>query len=293
LKRITLTAPAKLNLSLEVIARRPDGYHEIRTILQTIDLADRVAIEAADELSLRTGGAGYAAGPDDDALKAARLLAKAVGRDLAAAIQIDKRIPAGAGLGGGGSDAAAVLRGLNRLFALGLSRGRLAELASEAGSDAPFFVYGGAALAEGRGQQVTPLPDIPTAWLVLLVPPLSVPRKTQTMYAALTEADFSDGSRTAALAESIRAGRPVEDAALHNAFERAAAAVFPQLPLYRDGLRRAAGRGVHLAGAGPSLFALCRSETEAREIASRVDGQGAPVYVARTTTAAEATKMRG
>jgi len=168
-----------------------------------------------------------------------------------ARIRLDKRIPVAAGLGGGSSDAAAALRGLNKLWKLGRSDAQLAEAGAGLGSDVPFFLYGGTALAEGRGERVTPLLAPPPVWLVLLAPPFELPAKTKRMYAALTPTDFSDGSRTEALVGRIRGGGPVDDSGLYNVFERVAYEVFAGLDAYRDALLMAGARHVHLAGLGP------------------------------------------
>jgi 4-diphosphocytidyl-2-C-methyl-D-erythritol kinase len=206
-----------------------------------------------------------------------------------------------AGLGGGSSDAAAALRGLDELWRLGYGDARLAEISAGIGSDVAFFVHGGTALAEGRGERVTPLPDLPPTWLVLLVPPFRLPEKTRRMYSALTPGDFSDGARTEALLRRLNRGLPIADAELYNAFQRVAYEVFEGLDAYRDALLAAGARRVHLAGSGPALFALGPDEGAARAIHDRLRPPGgqaprrAPVWalVVRTLTAAEARVMEG
>jgi len=281
-------APAKINWTLEVLGRRDDGYHEIRSVMQTIDLCDDVSVGESDELRLEVGGE-LEAGEDDLALKAARLLAEKVGRELPALIRIEKRIPVASGLGGGSSDAAAVLRLLNRLHGLRLSREEMAELAAGVGSDAPFFVYGGTALVKGRGERVTRLPDVPEAWFVLLVPPVSLAGKTRRMYEALSEDDFGGGLRTKAIGEAIKTGGMIEEGLLFNGFERAADDMFEGLDGYREALLEAGARAVHLAGSGPGLYALAPGEKEAGKMASGVKLLGGRIFVARTMGAQEAT----
>jgi len=301
-----LIAPAKINWTLEVLGR-PDsyrGYHEVRSVMQTIDLCDEVRLEPAEKLTLVT--AGEHAPPEDDlTMRAACELAEAAGQHHGATISLRKRIPAAAGLGGGSSDAAAVLRGLNRMWGLGLGRERLAEIAARIGSDVAFFIYGGTALAAGRGERITPLPDAPVTWLVVLVPPLTLAEKTKRMYAALTAADpsagsgqalrrgsgqaFGDGSRSEALAGRIADGEPVEDGWLCNSFERAAYESFSGLASYRDALLAAGARRAHVAGSGPALFALAGSEGEARAIRRQLPtAGGGDSFLARTMTAGEA-----
>ena len=181
-----LSAPAKVNLTFEALGRRADGYHEVRTVLHAISLADEVAFAPADELRLVVEppvGAEAAdaralspvvsapTGDDNLVLRAARLLRREAGVTAGAAIRLRKRIPVAAGLGGGSSDAAATLRGLRRLWGLDLDADALRELAAQLGSDVPFFVTGGAALGEGRGERLTPLPPAQGRVVVMAPPP--------------------------------------------------------------------------------------------------------------------------
>ncbi len=283
-------APAKINWTLEVLGKRPDGYHEVRTVLQTIDLCDEITLEAADALSLDVTGA-HSASDDDHTLAAARLLGRAMGKDLPARIHAVKRIPVGAGLGGGSSDAAAVLRGLRALYGLTVGDAELAGLAAAIGSDTPFFLSGGSALGTGRGDVIERLPDVPEAWLVVLVPPISLADKTRRMYAALEASDFSDGQRTASVAAGIRRGEPAGRESLVNAFDDAGTRVFEGLEGYRAALRAASGVEAHLAGAGPGLFSVHASGAEAERAAARLEAEPARVFVARTLGAGEATRL--
>jgi 4-diphosphocytidyl-2-C-methyl-D-erythritol kinase len=289
-----LYAPAKINWTLEVLGRPPEAdYHEVRTVIQTVEPCDALDVAPADGLEMEVEGVLEPL-EDDLVLRAAALLGGGGGGG--ASICLSKRIPLAAGLGGGSSDAAATLRALNELWRLGYADAQLAGMGAGIGSDVAFFVYGGTALAEGRGERVTPLPDVPPTWLVLVVPPFRLPEKTRRMYSALTLADFTDGSRTEALLRRLRQGRPIADEGLYNAFERAAYDVFEGLHAYRDALLAAGARRVHLAGSGPALFALGPEEEAARAVYDRLRppaGQAAgraPVWaqVVRTLTAAEA-----
>lgn len=180
-----LSAPAKVNLTFEALGRRADGYHEVRTVLHAVSLADEVAFALADELRLvveppiaeppgdgaLSSAASAPTGDDNLVLRAARLLRREAGVTAGAAIRLRKRIPVAAGLGGGSSDAAATLRGLRRLWGLDLDADALRELAAQLGSDVPFFVTGGAAFAEGRGERLTPLPPAQGSVVVMAPPP--------------------------------------------------------------------------------------------------------------------------
>ena len=205
-----LRAPAKINLSLEVLGRRPDGYHEVRSVLQAVDLADWVEIEEADALTLHVEPEGAAPAEENLVLNAAQLLRGATGATRGAAITLRKQIPVAAGLGGGSSDAAAALLGLGRLWALDLDQAQLGALAARLGSDVPFFLGGATALASGRGEQLEELPAPVERFAVIVTPTTGGDeRKTARMYGLLDSRAYSDGSRTAETARRIHAGEPV------------------------------------------------------------------------------------
>ena len=286
-----LCAPAKINWTLEVLGHPPQAdYHEVRTVIQAIDLCDILEFGAGEGVRLEVQGPHEASG-DDLVLRAAALLDGGGGRG--ARIRLRKRIPVAAGLGGGSSDAGATLRGLDELWGLGLGGDRLAEMAAGLGSDVPFFLAGGTAVAEGRGERVTPLPDAAQTWLVMMAPPIAPADKTRRMYAALKPSEFSDGSRTAALVTAIREGRSVADGGLYNVFERAAYSAFAGLEAYREALLAAGAQRVHLAGAGPALFALAEDEASARAMLSRLRVPGGEAFAVRTLTAAESLRREG
>lgn len=260
-RSLHLLASAKVNWSLEVLGRRDDGYHEVRTVLQTIALADCLTLTPAEGVTLSLGGeAGYLATEptaENLAYRAAELLRERTGYGGGGHIEIEKHVPVAAGLGGGSSDAAATLRGLRQLWELSISNEALASLAAELGSDVPFFLRGGAAFAAGRGETLEPLPDLLKQSVVIVWPqPRPQAEKTATMYAALRRIHFTDGSRTERLAERLRAGEPVRDEDLYNVFE----AVLPEVdPEAAEVFEQAAEIGVgqpHLCGSGPALFYL-------------------------------------
>lgn len=283
-------APAKINWTLEVLGRREDGYHEVRTVMQTIDLCDELDVAESSGFEVHVEGAAI---PRDENLvhQAAELLAEATGRPLRAEIRLRKHIPPAAGLGGGSSDAAATLRALNRLWRLDLGIEALASVAERVGSDVAFFLRGGTALVAGRGEQVLPLPDVPETWLVVAIPEHELADKTRRMFGELSPGDFSDGSRSQKLAEGLRRGEALDADALCNAFERAADVVFDGLEAQRRLMQQEGAGKVHLAGAGPSLFAVCAGESEARGLAGRLSAAGLRSVAARTLGAVEATAI--
>lgn len=272
---LTLLAPAKVNLSLEVLGRRSDGYHEVRTILQAVGLCDEVRLFPADSLSLAVEPPGAAPVDGNLALDAANSLRDAAGVRAGARIELVKRIPAAAGLGGGSSDAAAALLGLRRLWEIPMPNGALAEVAAVLGSDVPFFLRGGAALATGRGADLEALPSPCEPYVVLLLASDSpgMEAKTARMYGLLERAHYSDGAATREAARRLRAGEPVAPA-VRNVFDAVAARAHPGHEARLRAFEAAGARNPRLAGAGPSLFALAQGEAEAAAISDRVTAQG-------------------
>ena len=297
--RVSTLAPAKVNWTLEVLGRRPDGYHEVRTVLQTVALCDRVRVSPAADLALAlTGPVGQAGAPlagmpapENLAYRAARLLRdRAGGRALGARIELEKAIPADAGLGGGSSDAAATLRALDRLWGLGLPPGELARLGAQLGSDVPFFLFGGTALGRGRGDEVTPLPDVPSLRLLLVVPRRRPARKTATMYAHLRPDHFSGGEASERLAAAISRGVAPSDDDILNTFELIAAEVLPEAAAAAERCQ-SLGLRPHLAGSGPAQFVLLRPDAESAPLREALSAAGFDVFEAVTMAASAATAV--
>ncbi len=253
-RRIEIDAHAKVNLTLEVLRRRDDGYHEIVSVIQTIGLHDTLTLEPDEELTLKCDVPELESA-GNLALRAARLLRDHSGHPDGAAIGLTKRIPVAAGLGGGSSDAAAVLVGLNRLWGLGMSPQELIPVAASLGSDVPFFLSGGTAMVQGRGERVRPLPPADIPWFVILAPAIQVSDKTGSVFSRLTEAQFTPGQLTRKLEARIRGGGDVPPQFLFNVFDDVAPEVFPNLRRYWDAFRLMGAREVHVAGSGPSLYA--------------------------------------
>jgi 4-diphosphocytidyl-2-C-methyl-D-erythritol kinase len=288
---LRLRAPAKINWTLEVLGKRPDGYHEIRTILQTIELSDWLTLTPHDSIALSvTGEAGPLAGQPlaaNLAYRAATLLRRKLDVGRGARIELEKRIPVAAGLGGGSSDAAAVLRGLRALWRPDISDDQLASIAAELGSDVPFFLRGGCALAAGRGDVLASLPDTPRQRLLLAWSPRQrAAEKTGRMYAALRKEHFTDGARTERLAEHLRGGRPIVNRGILNAFDRV-------LPLVDAAFARTleempAARGPHLCGSGPAVFFLLEPEQPIEPLRRALEELGLRAAETRTLSSDEA-----
>lgn len=281
---LTVRAHAKVNLALEVLGRRADGYHDVATVLQTISLHDDLTLTPAPDLSLRCDVPGLD-GPDNLAWRAAELLRSDTGSRAGAAIALRKRVPIAAGLGGGSSDAAATLRGLDALWGLGLGPDRLAEMAARLGADVPFFVRGGTALAKGFGERIMPLPPSSERWLVLVSPDATIERKTATLFGSLRPEHFTRGEAAAAVADAARRGEPWPESRMVNAFESVADGLFPHLATCRRAMTEAGAGRVHLSGTGPSLFALVEDEAAGRGLAERLEEQGLSARVVHTVGA--------
>lgn len=275
---LTIHAPAKVNLVLEVLGKLGD-YHRISSIVQAIDLCDVLSFEPHGDVCFECDDPALE--HDNLVVRAAALLRARTGCGLGARIQLHKRIPRSAGLGGGSSDAAATLLGLNELWRLGLSTHELVDLGAGLGSDVPFFIYGGTALVEARGEVVTPLPSLPSTYFVLLVPPLPMMAdKTRQMYARLSSARFTDGRLVQESVAALRHGMTISHATMMNAFERVAFDLLPELDQYRKALLEAGAPAVHLAGSGPCLFTFFSVKEKAAELFSSLSEQEMECYLA-------------
>jgi 4-diphosphocytidyl-2-C-methyl-D-erythritol kinase len=267
-------AHAKINLTLDVLGRRSDGYHDLASVMQTIALHDtlRFQVSASGQLGFHCDVPELNT-PDNLVVRAMELLRRESQRpDLGMRVELQKETPAQAGLGGGSSDAACTLAGLNQRWELGVPETRLIELAALLGSDVPFFVYGGTAEIRGRGERVTPLPPVEPLWLVLAKPATSRV-STAAVFAALGPAGYSDGSSTDLVATSIREGGPIPFQRLTNALLPGVLQMFPEITWARERLLAAGAHDVCMSGSGPSLYAPFRQ----LDAASRVFHQAREV----------------
>ena len=285
---LRLRAPAKLNLYLRVLGKRPDGYHEIETLFERIDLADELAFEAhPDQLLLTCDDPTLSCGEDNLVFKAAHLLQQVSGAARGARIQLIKRIPIAAGLGGGSSDAAATLLGLNQLWGLRLKPGRLQELSTSLGSDVPFFLAESPwAIGRGRGERCEPL-DLPRLAHVLVVPNArlstreiygsegfdpSTPESRDGLTAArpsliMVRHAFSNGPAAAGLAR-----------VLWNDLEPEAIRRCPVISLIQTHLRALGCLSARVSGSGPAVFGLCGDAAQAEAIAGALQGKADPFW---------------
>lgn len=285
----TLIAPAKINLYLEILGDRPDGFHELIMILQSIELADYIEINPNGRQKFRLY-CSHPQVPTDEknlAYRAAELMGKSFPKHFAnygaVDITIDKRIPVAAGLAGGSTNGAAVLVGLNLIWELGLTQPELQTLAQQLGSDVPFCVSGGTAIATGRGEKLDPIKDLDHLWLVLAKYTsleLSTPWAYQTYRQQFQESYISDTARIESRTHQVHSG-PLVSAILakdnrkighllHNDLEKVVLPAYPQVAKLREIMQQAGGLGTMMSGSGPTVFTLCETVTEAKKIQSQI-----------------------
>lgn len=299
---MTLTCPAyaKLNLFLEVTGKRPDGFHNLESVFLAIDLADTLSAEPRDDgrIGLACDAPGMPPEAENLAVKAAAALRRKVGGGAGIQFHLEKRIPMGAGLGGGSSDAAAALVLTNRLWGTGLSRRELAEIGAGLGSDIPFFLYGGSCLCQGRGEKITLLPPCPRApEMGVLVANLH--SDTGAAYRGLS----LPGRGEAVPAESFVAAWREGDAEgmrkhAFNRFEKTVFAAFPELGALHGALARGghaarlsgSGSGMWFFGAADAVNEFLHTDPEARELAERLELRAIPVEPAASRVPSEFKK---
>ena len=288
-------ACAKVNFTLEVLGKRVDGYHALRSVVMPVSLADTLELEATDDGSV-TSDTGYA---DDLCVKAARVLRARCPGAAGVRIRVEKRIPAGGGLGGGSADAAAVLRTLNRLWGCGLSLEALVALGSDVGSDVPALVLAqelnGPVLMEGRGEAVSPLfdkasADLPHSPFSILHSPLALVLvnpgvfcSTPEVFRRCTPRVTNEGTILYNMRTALASGDVLRiAAALTNDLEPPAVALHPEIGAARDALEAAGATGVLMSGSGSTVFGLVPTESRGREIAAVLEAQGFRAWSVRT-----------
>lgn len=264
---IKLLSPAKVNLTLEILGLRPDGYHEIRSIMQPISLFDEVIIELGEGtgIELESSGIETPSGKENLAWRAAELFLKESGLEHKIKISIKKRIPPGAGLGGGSGNAAAVLVGLSRATRA-LSEAELLKIAPRIGADVAFFVRSQTALIEGVGDKVTTLRDFPVFHYVILCP--NIHSSTEQVY---KKWDELDGNKTESRRDRVNEvvemfSDNTESPPLQNDLEQAAISLHPEIKSFKEILLSLGLKSVLMSGSGSSVFAIFRDEDEAYEI---------------------------
>jgi 4-diphosphocytidyl-2-C-methyl-D-erythritol kinase len=285
-KELHLNAYAKVNLGLDVLQPRDDGFHEIETVLHTVALHDDIFLrEQGDGIRVTSAGESIPTGPDSLVYRAAAMLREQHGITRPVEIEIRKHIPVAAGLGGGSADAAVTLMGLAQMWKIRLDGRELMTLAARLGSDIPFFLTGGAAVARGRGERVQRLPALPATWVVLARP--RIPVLTQWAYGQIRAQEIARRPDIAGLAEAIRRRDvPAVGRLLCNVFEDVVAAHHPVVAELKARILRGEAYGAAMTGTGPTVFGLMANEAAARRVAEAL-GAMPDVDVIVTRTFAE------
>jgi 4-diphosphocytidyl-2-C-methyl-D-erythritol kinase len=275
-------AYAKINLTLDVIGHRTDGYHELATVMQTVDVHDTLCLTTNGDGSVRVDCTRPDLSNEENlAAQAARLVRERFALSQGILIELRKRIPVAAGLGGGSSDAAAVLLALRQWWRLPLSLSELQALAATLGSDVPFFLTGGLALCEGRGERVTPLAALwPSSirWLLLLKPAIGI--ATASVFRKLTASDYSDGSHSRALVGTLQEGCLPQPEDFYSSLERGVLEQYPEVARAKADLLQAGASIVRLSGSGPTLYAPFPDLSSARRVQEQLQASGYEIYLA-------------
>ena len=249
---ISAKAFGKINLTLEVTARRTDGFHEINSIIQTISLCDDVTVWHSPDLFLEQSR--YILEPERNHVAISE----------GAKIRIHKNIPLSSGLGGGSSDAASVLTLLSNLWGLSLKSFEISNLAASLGSDVPFFLEGGTSFVQGRGEIVRAMSRIPKKWFVLCVPEIAIPYKTATMYSLLEASDFTSGGLSRKIEARVNGGGDFPEEFLFNVFDRVAISNYKSIASAFDAMHAIGVKEPHLAGSGPTVYGIVNTHESAR-----------------------------
>lgn len=278
-------APAKINLILDVKRKREDGFHEVEMIMTMVDLADRLEMEplSRDQIII-SSQVGYI--PLDEknlAFQAAQLIKERYGVKQGVYIHLDKKIPVAAGLAGGSSDAAATLRGLNRLWQLGISEQELCQLGAELGSDVPFCVTGGTALATGRGEKLERIANPPQCWVVLAKPPINV--STADVYGRFRVNKIDKHPSISDMITALEGGSFSSMCnSLGNVLEQVTLSLYPEVRQLKESMIRLGADGVLMSGSGPTVFGLVSKQAKLSRIYNGLRGYCKEVYVVRMLT---------
>lgn len=275
-------APAKINLGLDTQFLRPDGYHELSMVMTTVDLADRVTLKEIPEnkIIVTSNNAFLPLNKKNHAYQVAHFLKNKYHKETGLHIAIEKNIPIAAGLGGGSTDAAATLRGLNRLWDLQLSKADLAEIGLIAGSDVPFCVHGKTAQVTGFGEIITPLKELPKMWVVLVKPPVSV--STAKIFQALDVSKVTHPNINALVAAVNAQDYSGIIENLGNSLTSVTKERYPIVEKIETKMKQFGADGVLMTGSGPTVYGLCQNYSRAKRVYNSMKGFCHEVYLVRT-----------
>jgi 4-diphosphocytidyl-2-C-methyl-D-erythritol kinase len=275
-------APAKINLGLDILGKRPDGLHELAMVMASIDLADRLYLEEIPEnkIIIETNKAFLPTDKKNHVYEALELVKERFNIDKGLRVKIHKEIPVAAGLGGGSTDSAAALRAVNRLWNLGLSIEELAAPGAEVGSDVPYCVYGQTSLVEGFGEKVTPIAPMPQCWVVVVKPRMSV--STRTIFAKIVMEDLyhPDIEALVSAIEENDYQKMTEN--LGNSMEVVTIKKHPVIQQLKDRMLKYGADAAMMSGSGPTVYALCHKYSRAKHVLNALKGFCDEVYLVRT-----------
>lgn len=275
-------APAKINLGLDVLGKRADGYHELEMVMSSVDLADRLIMEELEEdkIIIETNKVFLPIDKRNNVYQAASIVKKRYGINKGILIRITKNIPVAAGLGGGSTDCAAALRGMDRLWQLGLTMPELIDIGMEVGTDVPYCIYGTTAFISGKGEKVTPLRPMPQCWVVLVKPRLSVSTGKIFQEVDLDQLHHPDIQELsdAILAEDYQ--RMI--AAMGNSLESITIPKHPVVQQIKERMMKYGADVALMTGSGPTVFALCQKYSRAQRVYNALKGFCEEVYLVRT-----------
>lgn len=275
-------APAKINLGLDALYKREDGYHELQMIMSSVDLSDHLIIRENQEKDIRilSNNGFLPVDKRNHIYQAADLIQRKFDIQQGITVHLEKKIPVAAGLAGGSSDAAATLRGLNRLWNLGLNLAELAELGAEIGSDVPYCIYGSTAFVTGRGEFVQELPSMPQCWVVLVKPRVSV--STKTIFDALSFGSIEHPDISAIKDAVCENNYPKMIQSLGNALEPITIQKYPIVEQIKERMLKFGADAALMSGSGPTVFALCEKHSRAQRVYNGLKGFCDEVYLVRT-----------
>lgn len=282
MRPLKIAAPGKINLVLEVLRRRPDGYHAVRTIMHSLELADTLTITGGDRgVRVTCDHPGVPENEGNLVHRAARLLAETAGIEPAVHIHIAKRVPVAAGMGGGSSDAAAALRGLSRFWNLRPDSRKLASLAARLGSDVAFFLRGGCALGTGRGERIYPWQAVPGMWVAIVNP--GVPVSTAEVYKKLNLQLTSQKNYINLMRPAIYRKNPIKISQnLFNQLENVTLTMQPVIGRIKEELTACGVLAAMMTGSGPTVFGLLPSRAAGETVLKTLGARYPVVLVTRT-----------
>lgn len=269
--KIKLKALGKINLGLDVLGRRPNGYHDVRMVMQTVYLYDQILLEKTDKegISLKTNLFYLPVNENNLAYRAAKMLIDEFAIKEGVHISLEKHIPVAAGMAGGSSNAAAVLYGMNRLFQLGLTDQELMERGVKLGADVPYCIMRGTVLAEGIGEELTPLPAMPKCHVLLAKPPISV--STQKVYEKLDAQEVTKHPDIDGILLGLQTGDLKKiTSSMGNVLENVTITEYPQIESIKDVMKEEGALNAMMSGSGPTVFGIYDDKMLARRAAARI-----------------------